>query len=262
MSNFWVYFKNRIKNWNYIILMGSFLLFGLGCGIYFIAARGSFRNIWMSIAAGIGVPVGVIIVEYLFKMKLPTIILVMVWIVCSGGMVLGTLFDFFVKFWWYDDKLHAISGFFIFACGCKFAEKLIKSELKRRLIAIMAISLFFTVFLLVLWEAYEYVCGVALGIDMSDDYLVTKIYSTWLSNSNNWSLKINDITKTVIYYENGQTMVMENGYLDIGYFDTCKDMMLGLLGSAVGMLPLIIDSIFHTNTRKYVVPSNIDEKAI
>ena len=46
-------------------------------------------------------------------------------------------------------------------------------------------------------------------------------------------MRIYDITKTIIETKNGDTYVVDGGYLDIGIIDTMKDLMVNFVGALV-----------------------------
>lgn len=89
----------------------------------------------------------------------------------------------------------------------------------------------------VVWEFLEYGLDVYTNTDTQKDVLVKDISSVYLNDEEaNKVLQINNIDRTVIYYEEDgeeKSMVIQNGYLDIGLHDTMDDMWVNFIGAVV-----------------------------
>lgn len=69
---------------------------------------------------------------------------------------------------------------------------------------------------------------------MQKDFIVSNIGSVTLDESKTQTpVRIYDITKTIIETKNGDTYVVDGGYLDIGIIDTMKDLMVNFVGALV-----------------------------
>ena len=64
---------------------------------------------------------------------------------------------------------------------------------------------------------------------MQEDMLINGFNSFLLTGTHNKSFLVDGIVKTVIYYGDGQQIVLD-GYLDIGLYDTLNDMVVCILG--------------------------------
>ena len=79
----------------------------------------------------------------------------------------------------------------------------------------------------ILWEFFEFSCDVFLHTDMQKDFIIGNIYSVMLNpENNNKAIAVKNITEVSV---NGE-MLPVNGYLDIGLYDTMKDMFVALSG--------------------------------
>lgn len=89
----------------------------------------------------------------------------------------------------------------------------------------------------VVWEFLEYGLDVYTNTDTQKDVLVRDIASVYLNEDDaNKPVEINDIDRTVIYYEEDgeeKSIVVQNGYLDIGLHDTMDDMWVNFIGAVV-----------------------------
>ena len=89
---------------------------------------------------------------------------------------------------------------------------------------------------------------------MEEDTLVTGINSYYLSGNHNEALSIGDITKTVIYYGDGETLTIEGGYLELGLIDTIVDMAVCFAGAMLFLVAEGIDGSFGGRFAKYIIP--------
>lgn len=95
----------------------------------------------------------------------------------------------------------------------------------------MAIVAFcFSMTIGVLWEFFEFSADLFLHTDMQKDTILNGISSVALNPEPvNVPIRIDNITSTVV---NGETLPIR-GYLDIGLFDTMKDLFVNFIGAVV-----------------------------
>ena len=95
----------------------------------------------------------------------------------------------------------------------------------------MALAAFcFSMTIGVLWEFFEFSADLFLRTDMQKDTILTSISSVLLNPEPvNVPIRIQDITSTVV---NGQNLGI-HGYLDIGLYDTMKDLFVNFIGAVV-----------------------------
>ena len=82
----------------------------------------------------------------------------------------------------------------------------------------------------VLWEFFEFGMDRIFLTDMQKDTVVNVISSTMLDpTASNKSVIIRNVTDVVV---NGENLGL-GGYLDIGLFDTMKDLFVNFIGAVV-----------------------------
>ena len=82
----------------------------------------------------------------------------------------------------------------------------------------------------VLWEFFEFGCDVLLGTDMQKDFIINTISSVKLNpDGENVPVIIKNIRQISV---NGRDLGL-GGYLDIGLYDTMKDLIVNFFGAAV-----------------------------
>ena len=82
----------------------------------------------------------------------------------------------------------------------------------------------------VFWELFEFSADRVLDLDMQKDTMITGFSTVTLDESeNNIPVKIENIGSVDI--NDGETVL--DGYLDIGLYDTMKDLLMNLIGAAV-----------------------------
>ena len=149
------------------------------------------------------------------------------------GSILGTPFDMYTALPHFDTLLHGLSGFVFALLGFAVAERFFgRAERGKKLVGAVIFGLCFSLAVAVFWEIHEYLCTVFLDMEMMDDSYVFDIKSFVLGGSRAEPVVIDGITKTVIYYGDGETFVM-NGYLDLGLIDTLADMIICTIGALV-----------------------------
>jgi len=83
----------------------------------------------------------------------------------------------------------------------------------------------------VLWEFFESSMDIFFMMDMQKDHVIRQFASVALDPDNaGQRILVRDITRTVIETVEGTKYVV-NGYLDIGVYDTMKDLFVNFLGA-------------------------------
>lgn len=248
------YFKRRWSDGKFnTIWMCVVAAFCVASAVHF-GVVGAYRNMVLALACGLLVFPGLTMFEYMLKMRFVPVFMFLLCFLFVGGIILGPGFDLYFKLPCWDDILHTSSGL-IFAClGYTFADGVVSDNLKHRKFVCFAIAIACSLAIALLWEMFEYAGTTFLRMDMQEDQLVYKIRSFFLAGSHNEIVEIDGITKTVIYYGNGQTYVIDGGYLDIGLYDTLNDMLVCLVGSL--FLPVLfgVGRIFGKSPEHWIVP--------
>ena len=175
--------------------------------------------------------------------------------------ILGELRCYYLTIPHWDTMLHTINGFLCAAFGFCLVDILTRNKnLKFSLSPVyMAIAAFcFSMTIGVLWEFFEFSADCLFGTDMQKDTVITVINSVTLNPSGeNSAVSIKGITETVV---NGERLPID-GYLDIGLFDTMKDLMVNFVGAVV----FSTIGYFYVKARgkgkfaKHFIPEIIDE---
>ena len=139
----------------------------------------------------------------------------------------NTLYDK-VPLW--DTIMHALTGFFMVILVI-IVYKYKKIVLPK--FAIILLAFCFSLTVGTVFEIYEYSMDKIMKYDMQKDMFVYDIYTTKYDKEEKELLKLEDISKTVIYYNKDKEFIMD-GYLDIGMNDTMKDLIVNLFGSIIG----------------------------
>lgn len=168
-----------------------------------------------------------------FQIELPSLLEKMVLIFIFAAEILGEVSDYYVKYPIWDTMLHITTGFLAAAVGLSLIDILNRSERIRFDLSPLFVALTafcFSMTIGVLWEFFEFGADLLLETDMQKDAVVGAISSVMLNpEATNDAVKIVGITETVV---NGQTLGI-GGYLDIGLYDTMKDMFVNFIGAVV-----------------------------
>lgn len=184
-----------------------------------------------------------------FKVKINLLTLIFVYILAIGAL-LGSCFDFYTIFVWFDLFLHFLSGIIFTSLGIDIIIRLFDNESVSNKYSICLIfGIMFSLSIALLWELFEYV-GSIVGFDMQEDSIINSFNSYLLSGTHLEVFNVDGITKTVVYY--GENQVIEiNGYLDLGLIDTIHDMIICLIGT-------ICYAFFSICFKKYLDKKNIN----
>lgn len=221
------------------IILTIFMIFTLFCIVSTIVllVNSRYQNALYAILTLL-IVLALIFVEIALQIRVPVILLVLLLLIPMGAL-LGNSFNLYTILPWFDDLLHTISGF-IFACiGFSLAQIFIgEVNTIKKFIGCLIMGFVFSLAIGLIWEMIEYAGTVFLKIDMQDDSIVNEINSFLLAGNHYEMVKINDITKTIIYYQNGEIFTID-GYLDIGLKDTLFDMFVCLIGAILYLILLI-----------------------
>lgn len=151
------------------------------------------------------------------------------------AQILGEACSFYERFPLWDTGLHLCSGFLAAAVGCSLIAlvngwKSDSLELPGNIRAgyVSLASYCFGVVVGTMWEFYEFTIDALFGCDMQKDTVVHGIHSIALDPDGlNKVVTIKNITKVSV---NGHDLGV-GGYLDIGLYDTMKDLLVGASGA-------------------------------
>ena len=168
-----------------------------------------------------------------FGIELPSTLEIIILLFIFAAEILGELKCYFITFHHWDTMLHTTTGFLCAATGFALIDILnrnsrIKFQLSPIYVALVAFCFSMTVG--VLWEFFEFGMDRLFQMDMQKDTVVNSITSVMLDPTNsNIPVTIDGITSVQV---NGQELGF-GGYLDIGLYDTMKDLFVHFIGAVV-----------------------------
>lgn len=171
------------------------------------------------------------ILERTLKIKLPTLMEVIILCFVFAAEILGEINHFYTLVSGWDTALHTLNGFLCAALGFALVDILNRSS--RTSLSLSPLYLAITAFCFsmtigVLWEFLEFGIDQVFLADTQKDFIVTSFASTRLGGGD--PIVIKDIVETIITTESGQVLEI-NGYLDIDIIDTMKDLFVNFIGA-------------------------------
>ena len=167
------------------------------------------------------------------ELSAPLKIITMLFVFCA--QILGEVGMCYARFPFWDDLLHWVNGFLFAAFGFSLAE-----ICNRRRSATFHLSPFylalvaccFSMSIGVLWEFLEFFLDLMTHGDMQKDRVLRAISSGWFSPNGQTPVAVKSIVQTVITTADGEVYTVD-GYLDIGLFDTMKDLIVDFIGALI-----------------------------
>jgi len=168
-----------------------------------------------------------------FGIELPSTLEILILLFIFAAEILGEMESFYIKYAFWDTMLHTINGFLCAAVGfalLDFINRNSKVKFKLSPVYLSIVAFCFSMTIGVLWEFFEFSCDLFLNIDMQKDTVVNIINSVKLNpDGANKVVSVTDIEKTTV---NGLSLPIK-GYLDIGLFDTMKDLIVNFIGAVI-----------------------------
>lgn len=205
-----------------------------------IIIRSAFNNQWESVyICGLTLLLFMIppFLEKSMKVELPSTLEILAFIFIFCAEILGEIASFYVRVPLWDTLLHTVCGFMFAAFGFCLIDvfnrgRFNKFDMSPLFLAFVAFCFSMTVG--VFWEFIEFSIDNLLSIDMQKDVLVQDLYTVTLDPTNsNKVVAVGEVVSTVIEQADGSTVVLEGGYLDIGLYDTMKDLLVNFVGAIV-----------------------------
>lgn len=172
-------------------------------------------------------------IEENFGIDFPTVMEIIILCFIFAAEILGELQSFYVRVAGWDTMLHTLNGFLCAAVGFSLVDIFNRNEkfsfkLSPMFLAIVAFC--FSMTIGVMWELFECASDMLVHTDMQKDMIISDIYTVTLDPTNsNQVIAVNGITSTSV---NG-TPLNINGYLDVGLYDTMKDLFVNFIGAVV-----------------------------
>ncbi len=174
--------------------------------------------------------------EDVMDLTIPPVFQTIIFAFIFAAEILGEIDHYYVRIPGWDTILHTINGFLFAAVGFSLIYLLNRGSKNFSLTPfyLTLVAFCFSMTIGVLWEFFE--CGMDLffHMDMQKDFIVQRFSSVTLDPAQAGAvIPVEDIVKTVISTSQGETYVVEGGYLDIGILDTMKDLLVNLIGAVV-----------------------------
>ncbi len=236
--------KEHIKN-NKLVFAVYLVLRILVIGAAVISfARGNYENVFLCVLSLV-LFLAPAFVEKNLGIQLPTTLEIIILLFVFAAEILGEISCYYIKYQGWDTMLHTVNGFLCAAIGFALLDILnrnekIKFTLSPLYLAIVAFC--FSMTIGVLWEFFEFSCDLFIKTDMQKDTVVNYISSTMLDATNsNSAVVIDGINEVAV---NGQKLAVD-GYLDIGIYDTMKDLFVNFIGAVI----FSVIGFFYVKTR-------------
>lgn len=174
--------------------------------------------------------------EKQLKIEVPPLFEGIIYMFIFAAEILGEVDRFYTAIPGWDTMLHTMNGFLCAAIGFAIVDLLNRHSDHFNLTPLyLAITAFcFSMTIGVLWEFIEFTCDQFWGLDMQKDFIVKNIASVTLDPTHSQvPYAVKNITKTIIETADGDKVVIDGGYLDIGIIDTMKDLLVNFIGAIV-----------------------------
>lgn len=152
--------------------------------------------------------------------------------------ILGEINAFYIVIPGWDTILHTLNGFLCAAVGFSMVLLLNDNEnltfdLSPFFLALLAFCFSMTVG--VLWEFFEFGVDYFLKFDMQKDMILHTVSSVMLDPAKaNHPVVIRDIADVIVVHGDGTQQALGlGGYLDVGIYDTMKDLFVNFIGAIV-----------------------------
>lgn len=172
-------------------------------------------------------------VQVRMKIELPPVLEITILCFIFAAEILGEVHAFYIRIPGWDTMLHTLNGFLAAAVGFSLVvilndDERLTFDLSPAFMALMAFCFSMTVG--VLWEFFEFGMDCFFRTDMQKDTVLNAIYTVTLDpTASNKVVSIKGIEDVLI---NGDSLGV-GGYLDIGLYDTMKDMIVNFIGAVV-----------------------------
>lgn len=167
------------------------------------------------------------------KIELPTTLEIIILCFIFSAEIMGEVGSYYTKIPNWDTMMHTMNGFLAAGIGFCLVDFLnqnekIKFNLSPVFVAFVAFCFSMTVG--IIWEFFEFSMDYFFGQDMQKDTIIHTIHTVMLDPTGGTKVyTINNINDVAI---NGQSLGL-GGYLDIGLYDTMKDLFVNFIGAVV-----------------------------
>lgn len=177
------------------------------------------------------------IFERQLKIDLPDTLEIIIMLFIYAAEILGEIRAFYTTFPYWDTMLHTLNGFLCAAIGFCLVDLFNRNErfslsLSPFFMAIVAFC--FSMTIGVLWEFFECMMDRCFLLDMQKDTILHTISTVMLDpTGGNHAVVLKNITDVIVVSEGQQIPLGLGGYLDVGIYDTMKDLFVNFIGAVV-----------------------------
>lgn len=224
--------KEDIKKNKFTFFVYLVLRFFVIVSLVMAAIRGEYENVFVC-ALSLVLFLVPTFVEKGLKIELPSTLEVIMLLFIFSAEILGEIHNYYIKVPYWDTVLHTMNGFLFAAFGFSLLDIInrnpkFKFQLSPMYLAVVAFC--FSMTIGVLWEFFEFGMDFLFNKDMQKDVVLHTINSVTLDpNQQNVPYSIQNITSVAV---NGHDLGL-GGYLDIGLFDTMKDLLVNFVGAVI-----------------------------
>ncbi len=175
--------------------------------------------------------------ERQLKIDLPDTLEIIIMLFVYSAEILGEIRSFYTTFPYWDTMLHTLNGFLCAAIGFCLVDLFNRNErfslsLSPFFMAIVAFC--FSMTIGVLWEFFECTMDRVFLMDMQKDTILNTISTVMLDPAGgNHTVILRDITDVIVVSGGREIPLGLGGYLDVGIYDTMKDLFVNFIGAVV-----------------------------
>lgn len=225
-------YSNKTTLTVYLVLRGLIILIMVRAVL-----RGNYESVFLCALSLVLLILPSILQKRLY-ITLPSTLEVVILLFIFAAEILGELASFYVRVPNWDTMLHTVNGFLCAAVGFALVDMINRNErfsLKLSPVYLAIVAFCFSMTVGVLWEFFEFAADRFLGLDMQKDTVLSAIGSVALDPTmSNKVVRVKDIADVIIVHSDGSQQTLGlGGYLDVGLFDTMKDLFVNFIGAVV-----------------------------
>ena len=225
-------YSNKTTLTVYLVLRGLIILIMVRAVL-----RGNYESVFLCALSLVLLILPSILQKRLY-ITLPSTLEVVILLFIFAAEILGELASFYVRVPNWDTMLHTVNGFLCAAVGFALVDMINRNErfsLKLSPVYLAIVAFCFSMTVGVLWEFFEFGMDRLFSMDMQKDTVLSAIGSVALDPTmSNKVIRVKDIADVIIVHADGSQQALGlGGYLDIGLFDTMKDLFVNFVGAVV-----------------------------
>ena len=225
-------YSNKTTLAVYLVLRGLIILIMVRAVL-----RGNYESVFLCALSLVLLILPSILQKRLY-ITLPSTLEVVILLFIFAAEILGELASFYVRVPNWDTMLHTVNGFLCAAVGFALVDMINRHErfsLKLSPVYLAIVAFCFSMTVGVLWEFFEFAADRFIGLDMQKDTVLSAIGSVALDPTmSNKVVRVKDIADVIIVHSDGSQQTLGlGGYLDVGLFDTMKDLFVNFIGAVV-----------------------------